>query len=119
MNKMNKEQESALLRQFHRALDAEVESIPPKIRQRLRQARHDAIDAGSRRKPLALSHWLKFRQFWPASAAIALTLLLTSGYLLRNGALSPTPFTSSQEIAELLAETEFYQWLDITVEDSG
>ncbi len=116
---MNKEQESALLRQLHAALDAEVESIPPAIRQRLRQARHEAIEAGSRRKPLALSHWFTFRQLWPASTAIALTLLLTSGYLLRDGALSPTQFTSSQEIAELLADTEFYQWLGITAKDSG
>ena len=92
-------------------MNDEPESLPAEIRQRLRQARLQAIEDGLQQPPRRLPE-----RFWVTATAAMLALLLTHRPLPQDDALAAGQADSAQQRSELLAEAEFYQWLSLTIE---
>ena len=118
MNTQDKSAEEKLLEGSKALFDSSVENIDGAKRARLRAARERALEE------LAPRARFGGPRLWiPAVAAAALVALVTLPMLDRSGTSADTGFESmaaadleillGEEELEMLAELEFYEWLEL------
>jgi len=103
------------IRQFERrsraAFDASVEDVDMRIRSRLTQARHAALDVASRTRG---PRWVFWAPAFGAAAALALGVALWVGHASSDvSGLEDLELVASNDQMDLLQEDpEFYDWVD-------
>ncbi|NIW24028.1 MAG: hypothetical protein GWN29_05330 [Gammaproteobacteria bacterium] len=118
MNTLDKQAETELLERSKALFDGSVDGIDGATRGRLRSARERALEE------LAPRARFGGPRLWiPAVAAAALVALVTLPLMERGGAGPDTGFETmaaadleillGEEELEMLAELEFYEWLEL------
>lgn len=111
------------------ALDGSVARIDPEVRQRLKQARHEAVRAAAQDQ-LHLRQTYRKHMPWliPAGgvAAVVLALSVMFNYWVRFAddqsplaSMEDMPLLTAPEDLELYEELDFYQWLAVEHERVG
>ena len=111
------------IEQRSRALfDTSVDRVDMRIRSRLTQARHAALDAAAARSPHARSRWIFWTPAFGAAAAVVLGVALWAGHGASDGLSAMSDAHSGLEDLELVAsndqmellqdDIEFYDWVD-------
>lgn len=122
MNMQAKPAEKKLLEGSKALFDTDVDSIDGATRAKLRAARERALEELAPRTRFGGA-----RLWMPAVAAAALIALVTLPLVERNGTGADTGFETmvaadleillGEEELEMLAELEFYEWLDFEAPD--
>ncbi len=124
MNTQDKPAETELLEGSKALFDSSVDSLDAATRTRLRAARERALEE------LAPRARFGGPRLWiPAVAAAGLVALVTLPVLERGGTVADTGFDTmaaadleillGEEELEMLAELEFYEWLDLEAQDES
>ncbi len=124
MNMQDKPAEQDLLESSKALFDGSVENLDGATRARLRAARERALEELTPRTRFGGA-----RLWIPAAAAAALVALVTLPLVERNGTGAESGFESmvvtdleillGEEDLEMLAELEFYEWLDLEIPDES
>lgn len=124
MNTQDKRAETGLLEGSKALFDGSVDSVDAATRTRLRAARERALE-----ELVPRARFGGPRLWIPAVAAAGLVALVTLPLLERGGTVANSGFDTmaaadleillGEEELEMLAELEFYEWLELEAQDES